>query len=137
MTRNSCVPFCAARLEATALVHLLDMTDRLWGLAGLGDPNELGPEGLRRQAGAEVVKLAAAVQTAERSLEVALLADGLAECRLQPARVDDGVVHRIRDRLGPHAASDVQLPGAVTALAADRVPVEHRFGVAVHRARDV
>src|SRR5262249_32220693 len=70
------------------------------------------------------------------ALEVALLADRLAQGVLQPGGVDDGVVAP-RDLLARLPAADVQLAGAVAALAADGVAVEDRLPVAVERVRDV
>src|SRR5215213_1584780 len=90
---------------------------------------------MKRQAGAVVELAAAARHHSLLALQVALLANGVAERHLQPGRVDDAVVGAVRR---PRAVpADVQLARPVAALAADRVAPEGRLAVAVDRALDV
>src|SRR5437660_9711995 len=62
---------------------------------------------------------------------MALLADTLAQLGRQMLRVDDGGVDAGR---GGTRLRHMQRAGAMTALAADRVPVENRLVVAIDRA---
>jgi hypothetical protein len=125
-------PRPVAALEAVALVHLLDLADGPRALPRLRGADEHRQEQPQRQAGAEVVLAAAAAQDAGGADQVTLLADGVAQRRLQAAGVDDGAVPLLL-----LAAGDVQRPRAVAALAADGVPLEDRFRVAIQRALDV
>src|SRR5262249_584771 len=70
------------------------------------------------------------------ALQVALLADGVAQWHVQVLGVDDGVVEALARPPGA-AAPGVQLARAVTALAADSVAPEDPRAVAVQRALDV
>src|SRR5262249_15075580 len=79
---------------------------------------------------------AAAAQDAELAVEVALLADGLAQGRLEAPRVDDGVVQLPLPGLAALVPADVQLAGAVAALAADGVTTEDGLPVAVDGVLD-
>src|SRR5436190_41101 len=86
--------FPVTGLKAAALVHLLDMADSLRAFPPLRCGDEHRPELLHRQAGAEVVQPAAVAHEPSFPLQVALLADGLAERRRQVPRVDDRVLFR-------------------------------------------
>src|SRR5262249_55245763 len=113
--------------EATAQLHLLDVVDRVWIVQVGVDENV--PELAQWHSGAAVEQRAPAAQHAGRALEVALLAAGVAQPRLQLRRVDDRV------RLPAHR--DVQLAGPMAALAADRgLGAEKRLLVLVHLAGD-
>src|SRR5439155_26770550 len=81
-----------ARLEALALEHLLDMADggALFPLASGRHVD--GEELFEGEPRAEVEDAAPTTEDAGDAFEVALLADGLAQGRLQVARVDDGTV---------------------------------------------
>jgi hypothetical protein len=116
-----------APLKAQAFVHLLDMVHRLAVVFDLGSSDVDRPKFFKRQTWPKVIQPAAALQHARRSLQVTLLADCLSQRRLQLAGVDDVVL------LG---AFCMQLARAMTAFAADRVALEHRFLKAIPRPFD-
>src|SRR5262249_38963098 len=113
-----------ARQETPAQVHLLDVVDRLVVLVRAGRADVDRPDGLGRQPGAEVVQGAAAVDGSGIAGEGALLAHPRPQLRAEVAGVDDGVIGA-----GPGILAagvlDVPPAGAVAALAADGVAVEH------------
>src|SRR5262249_28490497 len=108
---------------AAALVHLLDLSDRVEALAGGGARAKDAHELRELQAGALGEGRAAGQGGAIRTLEVALFADGLAQRGgLQRGRVDDAQVSPV-DPLRP---PDVERARPVTALTADRESLEPR-----------
>ena len=117
---------------AEALVHLLDVAG-VAVLRGQPRPDEHRLEPRQRQTGSVVLQVAAVPLDPLLAQQVALFADVVAQQRRQVARVDDA-------RPGPgdvQRLADVQLAGAVAALAADRMPPEDRRLVAVLRPRHV
>jgi hypothetical protein len=106
-------------------VHLLDVTGDAVAAGPFAGGDEDAPHAVERLAGAVVERFLPAPHDALAAAEVALLADGLAQRRVELGGVDDGkAVLR-----GP----DVQLPRAVTALAADGVTLKDRLPVGVQR----
>src|SRR5262245_23391865 len=100
------------------------MADGPVAFPGLRGAHERREKQVQRQTRAEVVQAAPVADGPHLAFEVALLANGLAECPVEAARVDNGVVGAFRQRLLAAARRDVQLAGTVAALAADGVAVE-------------
>ena len=104
-------------LKALALVHLLDMGDGLGVLAALPRSDQHRPELGQRQAGPIIEQAPARPKNARFALQMALFTHRVAQNGGQTGGVDDGVVH---------AAPHVQFARPMTALTADRAPLEHR-----------
>src|SRR5262249_51465435 len=117
-------------LEATAGLHLLDVAADRRPLGQRGVANERGNEQPQRQGRAVVEQVAPAAPDAYLALQMALSADIVAQDRGQSRRVDNGVISAV-DGAPARAGGDVELPGAVAALAADAVAAEQRCAVAV------
>jgi len=111
-----------AALEATAAVHLLDVVDGLPIATGCVGGDEDRPERIQGEPRAEIVQPSTLADNPGDALEVALLADRLAETPAQFAGVD---------YVEPIQAPDVPLSGPMTALAADGVAGKDRRFVAV------
>src|SRR5262249_11137690 len=124
-----------ALLVAAAGHHLLDLADRPPAAGLRGRRHEHRPEQVQRQPRPVVERLPAAPEDAHLPLQGALLADGLAQGRLQVPRVDDARIHT-KDRLAALAPGDVLSAGPVAALAADGVAAEDRRLKAVDRVLD-
>src|SRR5260370_39801173 len=114
-----------ALLEATALIHLLDVVDRL-RVVLIRRMNRDRPEIAQRHSGPKIEQPPAATQEPVFALEVALLADGLAQLRREVLWIDNGIILALGRR-----SRDVQLAGAVTALAADGRAAKDRFFVSI------
>src|SRR5262249_3871078 len=113
-----------APLEAAAGVQLLDVSDRLLARPQFRGAHEHRPEGVQRQPRPVVEGVPAAPLDAEVALKVALLADGVAQGRLQLPRVDDGLC--CRGEPFAVALPHVQFARAMAALAADGEAAEDR-----------
>src|SRR5579884_1854768 len=123
-----------AGLEAAAGIHLLDVAGELAGTALAHRSDKHGPEIGKRQSGPEIEGLPSPAEHASNPLQMALLADRLAQGRRQAGGIDDGIVGS-RQRPGLRLA-DVQFARPVAALTANRQAIEYRLLIAIAGSAD-
>src|SRR5205807_9764079 len=110
--------FPLARLIATALIHLFDLVDGFVVFVDFRLANENGLKEIERQTRPIIKRPPAAARDRFLTLQVALLADLVAQMGLQAARVDDGVIDFARV-CAARSTSNMKFTGSMTALAAD------------------
>jgi hypothetical protein len=118
--------------KATAAVDLLGMASGCLAVTEIVRPHKHRQKQVQGKARPIVEELSPASQNAAFSLKMALLADGVAQGRSQPAGVNNGVLHSLIVLLG----LDVQFARSMTALAADGVAAKDRQLVTVYGVRD-
>jgi hypothetical protein len=127
-----------ARLKTAAGVHLFDLTDGPEVIGHLGRKHKDGAKLEQGQTGAKVEDLLAApdYSTAELSLQMALLANRLAQGWVEAAGIDNRIVQALKN-LTARAPVHVQFPWAVAAFTTNgKPPREKGLGIAVHRVGD-
>ncbi len=129
VTRNA-AEFSLAGNVAAALLHLLELAHRAITLHHFRNENVDRPELVQRQTRAKIEGLAAAPQTAVLPLQMALLANGVAQPRLQLRRVHDRVVVFVGFG-AVFALLDVEFAWAVATLATNAQAGKCRFIVSV------
>ena len=122
-----------ARLEAAALIHLLDVPGVSQSPIAARRPDEGRLELTQRQAGPVLRRLAAIPFHPRLAAEMALLANVFAQRRRQIARVDD--VRAVA--AGFQRATHMQFARPVAPLATDGVAEKNRRLVPIGRLRDV
>src|SRR5262249_22501499 len=119
---------------ALALLHLLEMADCFPADLGLAAEDDDGSKCLERQPRTEVLQIAAAGDHACLAGDVALLANGGPQFRVEMLRIDNSGIDFGGGRMV--GGCYVALPGPVAALAADGEAVEYRplvtIGVSLH-----
>src|SRR5262249_51623535 len=115
--------------KTPAGTHLLERAGRIKVTRYTVRRDKNRPEEIEGQSRTVVKRLAPHADDPPLSLQMALLADGVAESGRKMAWVDNGVVKLTRAVMG----LDVQLAGTVAALAADGMPTKERRLIVVDR----
>ena len=127
--------FVATRLKATAGIHLFDVANGFLLVKPLGRRDVNGNKCLQGEAGTIIRQRLIPFLDAKLSLQMTLLAYAFAQHGLEMKRIDDCVIEAVYCRTALPFLN-MNLPGTMTALAADRIALENRCAIAVDGIRN-
>jgi hypothetical protein len=117
--------FVATRLKSTAGIHLFDVANGFLLVKPLGGSHINGNKCVQGEAGTIIRQRLIPFFDAKLSLQMTLLAHAFTQHRLEANGVDNRVIEPVNCRMALPFLN-MNLPGTMTTLAADRIALENR-----------